>query len=115
MLYIAYLTIIYKGTKWGRKEFKLEKDSYVFDLKTGQRIYLDNFLKENEDYKDVIEKYIFSNLKNSNSNEYKNKINIEKDTNYYIYCLSKSKYEMLYIRKSAIYLMNRLLKWLIKP
>ena len=76
--------IIYKSTKWGRKEFKLEKDSYVFDLKTGQRIYLDNFLKENEDYKDVIEKYIFSNLKNSNSNEYKNKINIEKDTNYYI-------------------------------
>ena len=38
-----------------------------------------------------------------------------KDTNYYIYCLSKSKYEMLYIRKSAIYLMNRLLKRLIKP
>ena len=107
--------IIYKGTKWGRKEFKLEKDSYVFDLKTGQRIYLDNFLKENEDYKDVIEKYIFSNLENSNSNEYKNKINIEKDTNYYIYCLSKSKYEMLYIRKSSIYLMNRLLKCLIKP
>ena len=76
--------IIYKSTKWGRKEFKLEKDSYVFDLKTGQRIYLDNFLKENEDYKHVIEKYIFSNLENSNSNEYKNKINIDKDTNYYI-------------------------------
>ena len=76
--------IIYKNTKWDKNEFKLEKDSYVFDLKTGQRIYLDNLLKDNEDYKDVIKEYIFSNLKNITSNDYKNKINIEKDTNYYI-------------------------------
>ena len=76
--------IIYKNTKWDKNEFKLEKDSYVFDLKTGQRIYLDNLLKDNEDYKDVIKKYIFSNLKNLNTNDYKNKIDIEKDTNYYI-------------------------------
>ena len=40
---------------------------------------------------------------------------ISLDSSDYIYCLSKSKYEMLCIRKSAIYLMNRLLKRLIKP
>ena len=28
--------IIYKNIKWDKNEFKLEKDSYVFDLKTGQ-------------------------------------------------------------------------------
>lgn len=74
--------IVYKNTKWNKKEFELEKDSYVFDLKTGQRIYLDNFLKDNEDYDEVIEKYICKNMKDSGID--KNKITIDKNTNYYI-------------------------------
>ncbi|MGL4913970.1 MAG: hypothetical protein ACRC3Y_16230, partial [Romboutsia sp.] len=51
--------IIYKNTNKGRKSFELEKDSYVFDLKTGQRIYLNNFMKNNLDYQDIIKKNIY--------------------------------------------------------
>lgn len=76
--------IIYRNIKLENKEFKLEKDSYVFDLKTGQRIYLDNFLKDNEDYKEVIEDYIYNNFKNSNLKKYIEKVTIDKNTNYYI-------------------------------
>ena len=76
--------IIYKNINFNKNEFKLEKDSYVFDLKTGQRIYLDNFLKDNEDYQEVIEKYIEKSLKNGDLKKYKNKIKIDKNTNFYI-------------------------------
>ena len=40
--------IIYRNKTWNKDNFELEKDSYVFDLKTGQRVYLDNFLKNND-------------------------------------------------------------------
>lgn len=76
--------VIFKNIKWGEGEFKLEKDSYVFDLKTGQRIYLNNLLKDNEDYDEVIEKYIYKSMKNGDLKNYKNKIKIDKNTNYYI-------------------------------
>ena len=33
--------VIEKNTTWGNKKYKLEKDSYVFSLKNGDRIYLD--------------------------------------------------------------------------
>ena len=42
--------VIEKNTTWGKNDYKLEKDSYVFNLNTGKRIYLDEFLKGNEDY-----------------------------------------------------------------
>ncbi|SCH98436.1 MULTISPECIES: DUF3298 domain-containing protein [unclassified Romboutsia] len=76
--------IIYKNINFNKNEFKLEKDSYVFDLKTGQRIYLDNFLKDNEDYQEVIERYIEKSLKSGDLKKYKNKIKIDKNTNFYI-------------------------------
>ena len=41
MLYIAYLTIIYKGTKWGRKEFKLENAKGIVDV-NGKKIALNS-------------------------------------------------------------------------
>ncbi|MGL5330634.1 MAG: PdaC/SigV domain-containing protein [Peptostreptococcaceae bacterium] len=76
--------IIYKNIRWNKKDFELEKDSYIFDLKTGQRIYIDNFLKYNEDYEEVIEKYIYKNIKEKDISKYKDKIVIDKNTNYYI-------------------------------
>jgi len=72
--------IIYRNKTWNEDNFEFEKDSYVFDLKTGQRVYLDNFLKNNEDYKEVITNYIESNKLTTN----KEKINIDKYTNYII-------------------------------
>ena len=72
--------IIYRNKTWNKDNFEFEKDSYVFDLKTGQRVYLDNFLKNNEDYKEVITNYIESNKLTTN----KEKINIDKYTNYII-------------------------------
>ena len=40
--------VIDKNATWGNKNYKLEKDSYVFSLKNGERIYLDDFFKNNE-------------------------------------------------------------------
>ena len=56
----------------------------MFDLKTGQRIYIDNFLKNNQDYKDTIENYIINDANKKNIKIDKNKIRIDKYTNYYI-------------------------------
>ncbi|GKZ02706.1 hypothetical protein [Paraclostridium bifermentans] len=52
--------LIYKDIYIKNKKYERIKDSYVFDLKTGQRIYIDNFLKNNQDYKDTIENYIIN-------------------------------------------------------
>lgn len=76
--------VIYKNVNRGKKDFSLEKESYVFDLKTGQRIYLDHFLKDNCDYKEVIKKYIDNYAKKHNLNVDKNKIVITKNTNFII-------------------------------
>lgn len=76
--------IIYRNKSWGKNDFELEKDSYVFDLKTGQRIYLDNFLKNNPDYRQVIKDYIESYIDSKNIDIDKKRINIDKYTNYYI-------------------------------
>ncbi|WP_250673653.1 DUF3298 domain-containing protein [Paraclostridium ghonii] len=76
--------LIYKDVYIKNKKYERIKDSYVFDLKTGQRIFLDNFLKNNEDYQDVIENYIISEIDIKNIKIYKDKINIDKYTNYYI-------------------------------
>ncbi|MEG0843198.1 MAG: DUF3298 domain-containing protein [Romboutsia sp.] len=76
--------VIYKNTNEGKDDFELEKDSYVFDLKTGQRIYLDNFLKDNNDYKDVIEKYIGDYIGKNKLRLDSKKIEIDKYTNYII-------------------------------
>lgn len=74
--------IIEKNTTWGKKDYKLEKDSYVFSLKTGERIYLDEFLKSNEDYSSVITE----NIKNQLTEKHPlyDSLNIDKNTNYYI-------------------------------
>lgn len=76
--------IIYKDINRENKNYERIKDSYVFDLNTGQRIYLDNFLKSNEDYDEKIKKYIYEKVDLENRKIDKNKILINKHTNYYI-------------------------------
>lgn len=76
--------IIYKDIYIKEKNYERIKDSYVFDLKTGQRVYIDNFLKNNEDYEYVLENYILSKIDKNKIDINKNKITINKYTNYYI-------------------------------
>ena len=57
--------VIYKEIRYKDNKFKQEKDSYVFDLNTGQRIFLNNLLKDNEDYEDVIYDYIIDYIKDN--------------------------------------------------
>ncbi|MGL5348625.1 MAG: DUF3298 domain-containing protein [Peptostreptococcaceae bacterium] len=76
--------VIYKNKGWNKDKFELEKDSYIFDLKTGQRIYLDNFLKDNEDYADVINDYIKDYIKKNKIKMDKDIVDINKNTNYII-------------------------------
>ena len=76
--------IIYKDINIKDKKYERIKDSYVFDLKTGQRIYLDNFLKNNKDYKYVLENYVLNKMGRRNLKINKEKIQIHKYTNYYI-------------------------------
>lgn len=75
--------VVYKESKEG-ENLKYEKYSYIFDLNTGQRIYLNNLLKENEDYEKIIYKYIKNYIKENKLNINENKININKYTNYEI-------------------------------
>ena len=74
--------IIDKNTTWGQKDYKLEKDSYIFNLKTGDRIYLDEFLKGNEDYSRVITGTIQKGI--TDKHPMYNSLNIDRNTNYYI-------------------------------
>lgn len=74
--------IIDKNITWGEKDYKLEKDSYVFNLKTGDRIYLDEFLKGNEDYSRVITSTIQKGI--TEKHPIYNILNIDRNTNYYI-------------------------------
>lgn len=74
--------IIEKDTTWGKKQYKLEKDSYVFSLKDGERVYLDEFLKDNEDYSRVITESIQKSI--NEKHPLYNNLNIDKNTNYYI-------------------------------
>ena len=76
--------VIYKNIDINKNNFKLEKDSYIFDLKTGQRIYLDNLLKDNKNYTDTIKNYLVKYIKKNNINIDKDKIQIDKYTNYII-------------------------------
>lgn len=75
--------VIYKNIKEDNI-VKFEKDSYIFDLKTGQRIYIDNFFKDNEDYASVIEEYINQYIDKNKVKVDKNMIAINKYTNYII-------------------------------
>lgn len=74
--------VIEKNTTWGQNDYKLEKDSYVFNLKNGERIYLDEFLKGNDDYSRVITETIQKSI--NDKHPLYNKLNIDKNTNYYI-------------------------------
>ena len=74
--------VIDKNATWGNKNYKLEKDSYVFSLKNGERIYLDDFFKNNENYSEVITEIIKKNI--DSTHPLYNKLNIDKNTNYYI-------------------------------
>lgn len=76
--------IINRNINKGKKEFVLEKDSYLFDLETGQRVYLDNFLKNNSDYQEVITKYIYNYIKKHDLRVDKDRIVINKYTNFII-------------------------------
>ncbi len=76
--------IIYKDIKCDKENFYLEKDSYLFDLKTGQRIYINNFFKNNENYSKIIKDYILNNIEDKELKEFIKKSNIDKNTNYYI-------------------------------
>lgn len=76
--------VIYKNISQGKSNMKFEKESYVFDLKTGQRIYLDNFLKDNDDYQAVIKEYIEKYIVKNKLNIDKSKIIINKYTHYII-------------------------------
>lgn len=74
--------IIEKNTSWGEKNYKLEKDSYVFNLNTGKRVYLDEFLKGNNDYSSVISQTIKKEI--TEAHPLYGNLNIDKNTNYYI-------------------------------
>ena len=74
--------IIDKNITWGKKDYKLEKDSYIFNLKTGDRIYLDEFLKGNDDYSRVITETIQKGI--TDKHPLYSNLNIDKNTNYYI-------------------------------
>ena len=74
--------IIDKNITWGQKDYKLEKDSYIFNLKTGDRIYLDEFLKGNDDYSRVITETIQKGI--TDKHPLYSNLNIDKNTNYYI-------------------------------
>ena len=76
--------VIYKEIRYEENKFKQEKDSYVFDLNTGQRIFLNNLLKDNEDYEDIIYDYIIDYIKDNKLKFNRNKIKIDKYTNYEI-------------------------------
>ena len=76
--------VIYREIKSKDNNLKSEKDSYIFDLNTGQRIFLNNLLKENEDYNVTIKNYINKYIKETNLKIDKDKINIDKYTNYEI-------------------------------
>lgn len=76
--------VITRDTKSSKNNTKFEKDSYIFDLKTGQRIFLDNFLKNNEDYKEVIKNHIIKTKKDNKEGLDMSRINIDKYTNYSI-------------------------------
>lgn len=76
--------VIYKNINKGKKEFVLEKNSYLFDLKTGQRIYIDNLLKGNLDYEKVITKYIYNYAKKQDLKIDKQKIVVNKYTDFII-------------------------------
>ncbi|MBC6004273.1 MAG: DUF3298 domain-containing protein [Paeniclostridium sordellii] len=76
--------IIYKDINIKGKKYERIKDSYVFDLKTGQRIYIDNFLKNNKDYDYVLKNYVLNKIDRKNLKIDKEKIQINKHTNYYI-------------------------------
>lgn len=96
--------MIYKDIYNEKNKLNRIKDSYVFDLKTGQRIYLDNFLKNNKDYNSKIRNYIIRDIDKKHFKINKSKIQIDKNTNYYIaddgiyiyfnkYQISKNNYE----------------------
>ena len=76
--------VVYKEIRYKENKFNQEKDSYVFDLNTGQRIFLNNLLKDNEDYEEIIHDYIINYIKDNNLKVNKNKIKIDKYTNYEI-------------------------------
>ncbi len=76
--------VIYKSININEDKFELEKDSYVFDLKTGQRVYLDNLLKDNPNYEKVIKNYIDKYINKNNIKVNKERISIDKYTNYII-------------------------------
>ena len=76
--------VIYKEDRFKDNKFNKEKYSYVFDLKTGQRIFLNNLLKDNKNYEDTINNYITSYIKDNKLNINRNKIKIDKYTNYEI-------------------------------
>lgn len=75
--------VINKYISTGQNDYQLEKDSYIFDLKTGQRIYIDNFFKDTPNYKDIIISNIYKQIKGNISID-KNKILVDKYTNFII-------------------------------
>jgi len=76
--------VIYKEIRVKDNKFNQEKDSYVFDLHTGQRIFLNNLLKDNDNYEDIIYNYIINYIKDNKLKININKIKINKYTNYEI-------------------------------
>lgn len=76
--------VIYKSINTNDDKFELEKDSYIFDLNTGQRVYIDNLLKDNPDYEKVIKNYIDKYIKKNHIKARKDRIKIGKYTNYII-------------------------------
>ncbi len=76
--------IINREIKTDKNKYIFEKDSYVFDLRSGQRIYIDNFLKDNENYSKVITEYITKNIKESDIRSDIRNLKIDKYTCFYI-------------------------------
>lgn len=76
--------VIYKELIENNNNTNLYKDSYVFDLTSGQRIYLNHFLNNEEKIFYDIENYIKDEIKNNNLDIDLSKIKINKETSYQI-------------------------------
>ena len=76
--------VIYKDITYENKKQISHKDSYVFNLQTGQRIYLDDLLNNNKDKILEIERYINKIIKTKKYDTSKRTISINRETQYLI-------------------------------
>lgn len=76
--------VITKKIFLNKDNYYFIKDSYVFDLNTGQIISIGELLKDNPDYKNTIRDYIVDYINKNNLPYSINKIMINSETGYYL-------------------------------